>query len=69
MVGCIAALVQGEGYSAITIPSFMLSADLADRQPFMRVLLRLGEPFLVVVISASGDVRNSQKLQQRIFPP
>jgi len=53
--------MQGKGYPAIAIASFMLGADLADRQPFMLVLLRLGEPFLVVVVSASGDVRNSQK--------
>jgi len=69
MVGWIAALVQGQGYPAITIPPLMLGADLADHQPFMLVLLRLGEPFLVVVVSASGDVRNSQKQRQRIFPP
>ena len=53
--------MQGNGYPAIAIASFMLGADLADRLPFMRVLLRLGVPFLVVVVSASGDVRNSQK--------
>jgi hypothetical protein len=31
MVGWIAALMQGKGYPAIAIASFMLGADLADR--------------------------------------
>lgn len=61
MVGRITELMKGESYPAITIPSLMLSADLVDRLPFMLVFFRIGEPLLMVVIGASGDVRNSQK--------
>ena len=61
MVGWITVLMEDEGYPAITIPSLMLSADLVDRLPFMLVFFRIGEPLSMVVIGASGDVRNSQK--------
>jgi len=53
--------MEGEGYPTITIPPFMLGADLVDRQPFIRVFFRVGEPLPMVVIGASGDVCNLQK--------
>ena len=69
MVGWIAVLMEGKGYPAITIPPLMLGTDLVDRQSFMLVFFRAGKPFSMVVIGASGDVRNSQKQRQCIFSP